>query len=100
MHLSFWHPVDSVKRRQGTPQILPSTCQCFLGISQVPLTMLLPLLGGAPHEEVPELKGIAYGAKSQRSESCQSSQKPSGAASCLPVASASVVWTRWFLLWV
>ena len=72
-------------RRQRTLWILLSTCQCFLGILQVPVTVWRLLLRGTKFGDVPELKGKVYGTESQGSESCQSSQETSGFS--LPSAS-------------
>lgn len=65
-------------RRQRTLRILLSTCQCFLGILQVPVTVWHSLLRSKKFGDVPKLKGKVHGTESQGSESCQSSQETSG----------------------
>ena len=62
-------------RRQRTLRILLSTCQCFLGILQVPVTVWHSLLRSKKFGDVPKLKGKVHGTESQGSESCQSSQE-------------------------
>lgn len=64
--------------RQRTLRILLSTCQCFLGILQVPVTVWHSLLRSTKFGDVPKLKGKVHGTESQGSESCQSSQETSG----------------------
>lgn len=83
MHLSFWHPVDSVRHRD-TGSCHPPV-SVFLGFCKSWRLVLLLLLG-VPRSGCTKLRGKVY--RGQRA--ARAPGNPWGSASRLPGANASI----------
>lgn len=93
MHLSFWHPVDSVGEDREHCESCHPHVSVFLGFGKSQ-GWCCCLFQGSQVWDVPKLKGTV----SQGSESCYSSQRPSGSPLAQSASGKSSVFQMVFTL--